>query len=97
MTRFSPAPKPSAKGNKHKKELSLRSKLKKELLSELEADGKICPQHCKGCDRIHIPWPGFNLIHKIPLSRGGKTTRENCEIGCQEYHNRIYHGAHYAG
>lgn len=84
---------------KQEKELALRSRLKTALLSALPEDEvgrKICPQNCEGCNRVNVPWPGWNLIHKKPLSRGGKTTPDNTEIGCQKYHGIKYHGAHYA-
>lgn len=83
---------------KQTKELALRSKLKAELIAELPEDGagrKICPQKCEGCNRVDIEWPGWNLIHKKPLGRGGKTERANVTIGCQRYHAETYHGAHY--
>ena len=83
---------------KQEKELAKRRRLKAELISELSVDArdrKICPQKCKGCDRVNILWPGLELIHKKALSRGGKTERSNVELGCQQYHGEKYHGAHY--
>jgi len=65
---------------KLRKELALRSKLKKELLEE--GDNK-----CASCGNRDKDWRGLSLSHIVALSRGGKTTRENCEILCYPCHN----------
>jgi len=64
--------------DKQKAELALRRKLKAELIAEFGDD---C-MHCGG----RPDWRGIQLIHKIPLSRGGKTSRENCRIWCAPCH-----------
>jgi len=74
---------------KQKKEIALRSRLKKELLAEGphdEADNPLC-WHCRG----YPDFRGLQLVHLDPIGMGGcigktKTTRENCEIWCAPCH-----------
>ena len=61
-------------------ELRKRSKLKRELI---EKYGRVCMT----CKRNEY-WPGLSLSHIIPLSRGGKTTEDNCLLECIECHNK---------
>ena len=74
-----------AKQSKNQKvELARRRKLKIELLKECPVDSsgrKICPK-CKKLPDFR----GLQLIHKIALSRGGKTDRTNVEIQCAPCH-----------
>ncbi|KKM27106.1 hypothetical protein LCGC14_1578010 [marine sediment metagenome] len=69
--------------SKQKIELALRRKLKQELLEECPGVNgyKVCPRCLKRPD-----FRGLQLAHKIPLSRGGKTDRTNCEILCATCH-----------
>ena len=64
---------------KQVKELALRAALKRELLDE-------CDHSCMTCNNIRLDFRGLSLSHIIPLSRGGKTTRENCLIECYPCH-----------
>ncbi len=64
--------------DKQKIELAKRRKLKQELIAET---GGRC-QTCGGTG----DWRGLSLSHKIPLSRGGKTTRENAILECYPCH-----------
>ena len=64
---------------KQTKELALRRTLKAQLLEE-------CDHSCMTCDNEHLDVRGLSLSHVIPLSRGGKTTRENCLIECYMCH-----------
>lgn len=68
---------------KQRAELALRWKLKAKLLKEWNG---ICP------DCGHRPgWPGAELIHRVALSHGGQTTRENCYLGCHRCHAKLHH------
>lgn len=67
--------------DKQKKELALRAKLKHELIAEFG-------EHCMTCGDLYRDWRGITLSHKIPLSRGGKTTRENCLLECGYCHDK---------
>ena len=62
-------------------ELKRRASLKKELI---ELHGNICMT----CNNGNRDWRGLSLSHIIPLSRGGKTTRENCLIECSPCHSK---------
>jgi len=64
--------------DKQKIELALRARIKKELIAEF---GNRC-MVCSGTG----DWRGIQLCHKISLSRGGKTTKENCYLGCGKCH-----------
>lgn len=66
---------------KQKPELARRSKLKKELIEEY---GEVCMT----CG-IHPSFPPIALSHIIPLSRGGKTVKENVVLECQDCHERF--------
>ena len=66
---------------KQRAELALRSKLKKELIAEQEYP------HCVTCGTTG-DWRGLSLSHIIALSRGGKTTQENCPIECYPCHEK---------
>lgn len=68
---------------KQSKELVKRRQLKKELLAE--------NPNCRECGKAG-DFRGLDLVHKIALSQGGKTTRENCTILCRPCHNCLYHG-----
>ena len=65
---------------KQSAELRLRRKLKRELMIETE-------EHCQTCHSTG-DWRGLSLSHIIPLSRGGKTTRENCPLECYPCHEK---------
>ena len=65
----------------YRKELALRSRLKKELIAEMEFP------HCQACGGNGDIW-GLSLAHIIPLSRGGETSRENCLIECYPCHEK---------
>lgn len=56
-------------------ELQTRTSLKRELLL---SNGT----HCMTCHDKNRDWRGLTLSHIIPLSRGGKTNKENCKIEC---------------
>ncbi len=66
---------------KHRAELSLRRKLKAGLVME-HGD------HCMPCGDKYRDWRGLSLSHVIPLSRGGKTTRDNCLLECYPCHEK---------
>lgn len=63
-------------------ELRKRSKLKTELIEDY---GEVCMT----CNNEHKDWRGISLSHIIPLSRLGKTTRENCLLECYPCHERF--------
>lgn len=70
---------------KQRKELALRQKVRKELIEE--SDG-ICPS----CSRpLTWSWLGFQLSHEKPLSRGGKTERNNLKLLCTFCHMNKRH------
>ena len=71
--------------NKQKKELALRSKLKKELIQkQIDVIGYA---HCMTCGtRGDIR--GLSLSHIIPLGRLGKTTRDNTLLECFICHEK---------
>jgi 5-methylcytosine-specific restriction endonuclease McrA len=60
---------------KQVRELALRRRLKAELIAESEG-------LCMRCGR-KIP---LDLVHIIPLSRGGKTERDNLIVVCRVCH-----------
>lgn len=66
---------------KQAKELKERVRLKAELLEE-------CDHTCMTCGNVNLDWRGWSLSHIIPLSRGGKTNRENCLIECYPDHEK---------
>lgn len=63
---------------KQKAELAKRRKVRAEL--EKQAQGR-----CQHCGRLP-DWRGLQMVHKIPLSQGGKTTIENCELWAAPCH-----------
>ena len=69
-----------------RKELALRVKIKKELLEEQVAERGYT--YCQTCNNLNLDFRGLSLSHIIALSRGGKTTRENCLIECYPCHEK---------
>lgn len=65
--------------NKQARELRLRSNLKAGLVDEFG-------EHCMTCNDQNRDWRGISLSHVIPLSRGGKTNRDNCILECYVCH-----------
>ena len=65
---------------KHEMELALRSRLKRELIAEFG-------NRCMTCGSTG-DFRGISLSHIIPLSRGGKTSRENCLLECGNCHDK---------
>ncbi len=63
-----------------RKELAIRSKLKKDLIEE---SGGLCMTCGTTGD-----FRGLSLSHITALSRGGKTERGNCEILCYPCHEK---------
>ena len=59
---------------KQKAELELRRKVRSELLRQ--AMGR-----CQRCGEAP-DWRGLQLHHLIHLSKGGKTSKENCQLRC---------------
>ena len=60
-------------------ELKRRADLKRELIEEAP--------WCRECGVTYM----LDLSHTIPLSRGGKTDRDNCTILCRVCHGRSHH------
>ncbi len=48
-------------------------------------------EHCMTCKNKYKDWRGISLSHIIPLSRGGKTTEENCLLECYICHETRHH------
>ena len=67
--------------DKQKKELALRRRLKKEYMEETNG-------LCMTCWTTG-DWRGLSLSHIVPLSRLGKTTRENTLLECYPCHERF--------
>lgn len=80
MRRIEPKKPINRVSSKQWKELALRAKLKAELVIE---SGNRC-MTCGG----NGDFRGLSLSHVIPLSRGGKTTRENCILQCLPCHSK---------
>ena len=85
--------KPSARAIQRKREESNR---RQEVYAYLYEH---CPVNaesvriCKMCGRLlDWHWMGHEMHHVIPLSRGGKTTQENCELWCYPCHQRRHSG-----
>ena len=77
---------------KQKAELSLRKKIKAELMQEqLEKVGYIYCVQCRGKPDFR----GIQLRHKVALSKGGKTELGNVELWCGKCHSKN-HGIHEA-
>ena len=66
---------------KQRAELKRRRALKAELIKE-------SGEHCMTCGDKNRDWRGISLSHIIPLSRGGKTTRNNCLLECYVCHEK---------
>ena len=64
---------------KQRIELKKRWELKAELVREHG-------EHCMTCKDRQRDWRGISLSHKIPLSRGGETSKENCLLECYPCH-----------
>jgi len=65
--------------DKQKIEIRNRTRLKAELLIELG-------NKCMTCQDKYRDWRGISLSHIIPLSRGGKTERNNVLLECYPCH-----------
>ena len=65
--------------NKQERELILRGKLRMELADKYG-------ESCMTCGGKNKDWRGISLSHIIPLSRGGKTSEENCLLECYPDH-----------
>jgi 5-methylcytosine-specific restriction endonuclease McrA len=63
---------------KQRAELTKRRKVRAEL--EVIAGGR-----CQHCGRLP-DWRGLQMHHKIPLSQGGETSVENCELWAAPCH-----------
>jgi len=78
--------------HKQQRELARRSRLKKELLRDGPKDGSgrnLC-QHCGNLPDFKDGRGELHLSHKIPLSRGGKTEKSNCELLCRVCHSAMH-------
>ena len=64
--------------DKGKAEIKKRQVLKAWLIAEYG-------ERCMECGK----WGWVDLSHIIPLSRGGKTTKENCELLCRDCHSKF--------
>ena len=67
---------------KQRAELEKRRVLKAELIAEQEYP------HCMTCGGTG-DWRGLSLSHIVALSRGGKTTRDNCPLECYPCHEKF--------
>ena len=63
-------------------ELKQRHDLKQELIEEYG-------EHCMTCQDKNRDWRGLSLSHIIPLSRGGKTNKDNCLLECFPCHQHF--------
>ena len=68
--------------DKQKIENRNRTRLKAWLLIEYG-------NHCMTCKDKYRDWRGISLSHIIPLSRGGKTLKENVLLECYPCHERF--------
>ena len=66
--------------DKQKIELALRAKIKRELIEEFG-------NKCMTCGSTG-DWRGISLSHIVPLSRGGKTSKNNCLLECYPCHEK---------
>ncbi len=64
-------------------ELKKRKELKAKLI--IKSGGR-----CMTCGNTG-GWLGLELVHKIPLSQGGKTDTENCTVECTQCHSLRHH------
>ena len=62
-------------------ELKRRHNLKQYLL---EKYGEVC----QTCNNKNRDWRGLSLSHITALSRGGKTTEDNCLLECYPCHEK---------
>ena len=67
----------------YRKELALRSRLKKELIAEMEFP------HCMECGG-RGDFRGLSLHHKKLLSQGGKTEKSNMILLCGKCHSQAH-------
>ena len=67
--------------DKQKVEIKKRQTLKAELIAEYG-------EYCMTCHDKNRDWRGITLSHIIPLSRGGKTTGDNCLLECFPCHEK---------
>ena len=74
---------------KQEKELAHRRLLKYQLWSEQNGRCKECGKFLSYANEAADNYP--HLSHKKPLSRGGKTARENCSVLCAECHSNQEH------
>lgn len=63
-------------------ELALRHRLKFELIA-------LYGNRCMTCFKVN-PWL-LDLAHKIALSQGGETSKENCILECRDCHMKRHH------
>ena len=69
-------------------ENALRRKIKAEKMKvQLATEGYI---FCQNCGQ-KPDFVGIQLSHKIALSQGGKTDKENCELFCDTCHKEKRH------
>ena len=73
---------------KQQAENLLRMVMKAELM-------KVCHGRCMECHELP-DFRGLELVHKVSLARGGRTSKENCTILCAHCHSTKYHGIHEA-
>ena len=66
---------------KQRIELTLRRKLKAELIAEHG-------EHCMTCKDKDRDWRGISLSHIISSGRLGKTTPKNCLLECYVCHDK---------
>jgi len=71
---------------KQEVELARRRVLKYELFLKQAGRCARCNKYLSYANGVSDNFP--HLSHKTPLSRGGKTTRDNCEDLCAECHSR---------
>lgn len=45
-------------------------------------------EHCMTCNDKNRDWRGISLSHITPISRGGKTTLDNCLLECYNCHEK---------
>ena len=67
-------------------ELAKRRKLKLLLFEEQQGLCAECVKQLSYRSPASDNYP--HLSHKIPLSQGGKTTRENCTVNCAKCHSK---------
>lgn len=75
--------------SKQFQDLALRRKIKYELYLEQEGKCADCGKYLNFYDPTSDAFP--HLSHEIPLSAGGKTSKENCKVKCGECHSNKNH------